>query len=174
MSVQKGTGIMGWLEKHASKHKTRNSLTSAAAKAMHCSERQARDGMGRLVKQGRMDKRFAADLILESKTSSVVKKQQKNLKVPIRFKAGVNVAIVKEEYNDEGRILKGIENLGDQVIKDNDFRQELSIPNDRWRVVSGKEKFSKNKIELKGKQFRGVYWGSENIVNELCKAVDML
>ena len=179
MGRQKGTGVIGWLERNAGKrYKTRNSLIKAAAKKHGCTERSARDSLGRLAKQGRVGKEFDSPNPRSAggsvKTSKVVKQHKKTLKVPTRFKAGVDVAIVKEEYNDEGRILEGIENLGEQVIKDNDFRQELSIPIDRWRVVSGKEIFSKNKIELRGKQFKGIYWGKEETLDSLRKAVDMI
>ena len=85
----------------------------------------------------------------------------------------VDVEQVKEEYDDESKIDEGIANLGSSIIKDNDFRMELGIALDRWKVVSTLERFSKNKIELRGKQFKGTYWGQQDSLADLRKKIDM-
>jgi hypothetical protein len=41
-------------------------------------------------------------------------------------------------------------------------------------VVSTLAKFAPYKKELKGKRFRGVYWGSPDVIKELSKKIDML
>jgi len=173
MAGKKGVGPTGWIERNANKkYKTRDSLIAGAVKMCKCTKRQAQDKLGILVRQGRVDAKFAS---LDRRASvGTSKAKAKAVKVPTRFKSGVDVSIVKDEYDDEGKIAKGIENLGTQVIKDNDFRQELGVPNDRWKVTSNLSKFSKYRIELRGKQFKGMYWGAVEVVEELRKAVDML
>lgn len=90
------------------------------------------------------------------------------------FRMSIDVSEVKKEYDDEGKIADGIKALGTHIIKDNDFRIELGISFDRWKLVSGLPKFVNNKQELKGKRFRGLYWGSVNVIKELKKKIDIL
>lgn len=178
--MAKKKNLSGWLESNTKRYKTRESLVKAAVRDFGCTISQAQKRLSELVSKGKVStefggKRFKNQLAgITSSRPSRSRSKGKVVRVPTRFKMGVDVSIVKEEYNDDGKINKGIENLGTQIIKDNDFRQELGVPNDRWKVVSGLEKFTKNKIELRGKQFKGVYWGSVEAIKELRKAVDML
>jgi len=94
-------------------------------------------------------------------------------KVPKKFRMAVDVADVKEEYDDESKIEEGLANLESSIIKDNDFRMELGIAIDRWKLVSNLEKYSKSKIELRGKQFRGIYWGHADVLVGLRRKIEM-
>lgn len=94
-------------------------------------------------------------------------------KVPRKFRMAIDVSQVKDEYDDEAKIDEGIANLGTSVIKDNDFRIELGVAQDRWKLVSTLKKYEKNRIELRGKQFRGTFWGQEEVLEELRRKIDM-
>jgi len=172
-----------WVRKNAgTKYKKRDSLLKGAMKEFNCTLKQARDRVSDEISNGRIPETFRGRAYVKSKSSgkpgvalSPVKRHKvKASKVPSKFRAGVDVAVVKKEYDDEGKIAQGLENLGTQVIRDADFRSELMIPNDRWKVVTDRKKFDKNKVELKGKQYKGVYWGSVEVLVELRKAVDMV
>jgi hypothetical protein len=86
----------------------------------------------------------------------------------------VAVDEIKKDYDDAGRIREGLEQLGTNLIKENDFRVALAIPFDRWRLVADSAEFKNNRQELKGRRFRGFYWGKEEVVAELKKAIDIL
>lgn len=90
------------------------------------------------------------------------------------FRMSVDVSEVAKEYDDEGKILEAIKTLGTHLIKDNDFRTELRISHDRWRIVTGMPKFANYKQELKGKRFRGLYWGTTSVIKDLRKKIDLL
>jgi len=104
------------------------------------------------------------------------KKPKKNggKKVPKKFRMAVDANLVRDEWDDEAKIDEGLENLGGQVIKDNDFRTELGIAQDRWKLVSMSEKYTANKIDLKGKTYKGTFWGQKETIKSLQKKVDMV
>ncbi len=92
----------------------------------------------------------------------------------VNSKLIVDVNEIAKEYDNDSMIEDGVKSLGNGLIKDNDFRTELGISFDRWKIVSTKQKFSNNKQELKGKRFRGLYWGSAAVIKELRKKIDLL
>lgn len=177
-----------WLQDNAEKCGTRDALVKLAVRRKKGTRPQAQKRISDLVRQGKISPEFGGARMqktlktIESHESegpedslvSAPATKRKAIKVPSKFRMGIDVSVVKQEYDYEGKIEKGLENLGTQVIKDNDFRMELVISVDRWKIASGLKKFERNRIELKGKQFKGVYWGSVDVVRELRKAVDMV
>ena len=91
-----------------------------------------------------------------------------------QFRMSVDILEIKKEFDDEGKIEEGIAALGTHLIKDNDFRMELGVSLDRWKVVSALPKFANNKYELKGKRFKGTYWGQPSVIRDLKKKVELL
>ena len=90
------------------------------------------------------------------------------------FRMSVDISEIAKEYDDDGKIEEGISSLGTHLIKDNDFRLELGVSYERWKIVSNQPKFANNKQELKGKRFRGLYWGAVPVIRELRKKIDLL
>jgi hypothetical protein len=91
-----------------------------------------------------------------------------------KFRMSVDVSEVAKEFDYEDKVKEGISSLGTRLIKDADFRVELGIPIDRWKIVSCLPKFNNNKHTLKGKRFRGLYWGSVPAIRELRKKIEVL
>lgn len=90
------------------------------------------------------------------------------------FRMSVDVSEIAKEYDDEGKIIEAIKTLGTHLIKDNDFRTELRISHERWKIVTGMPKFANYRQELKGKRFRGLYWGTASVIKELRKKIELL
>lgn len=90
------------------------------------------------------------------------------------FRMSIDIKEVQSDYDDSGKIDSGLKNLGTHLIRDNDFRLELGIQMERWRIVSQQPKYTKNKRELKGKKFRGVYWAQASVLKQLGKKIDLL
>jgi hypothetical protein len=90
------------------------------------------------------------------------------------FRMSVDVSEIAKEYDDEGKIIEAIRTLGTHLIKDNDFRTELRISHERWKIVTGMPKFANYRQELKGKRFRGLYWGAAPVIKELRKKIELL
>jgi len=183
----------GWLLENSEKYATRDELVKAVVKYRKGTRNEAQKRISDLVRRGRLDgaafggaryqERAQRISAVETGEDSGVREEsrpeeanprKKAVKVPSKFKLGIEVSVVKKEYDDEGKIEAGLVNLGTQVIKDNDFRTELGVSTDRWKVVSGLKKFEKHRIELRGKQYKGVYWGQVEVIKELRRAVDML
>lgn len=170
--------VSGWMRKHADGYKDRESLIAAVQKIFPDKDRMAivrrineLTALGAIEpKPGQRGKRIASST---SNPNPKPGRKPTTKKVPKRFRMAVDVEQVKEEYDDESKIDEGIANLGSSIIKDNDFRMELGIALDRWKVVSTLERFSKNKIELRGKQFKGTYWGQQDSLADLRKKIDM-
>ena len=91
----------------------------------------------------------------------------------IPFRESVDASEVVKDFDDEGKIIEGIKTLGSRLIRDNDFRMELGIPVLQWKQVSCQSKFSNNKQELKGRRFRGLYWGDERTIKDLRKKLEL-
>ena len=90
------------------------------------------------------------------------------------FRMSIDVDEVKKDFDEDAKIEEGLASLGTHLIKDVDFRIELGITSPRWKIVSKKPKYDKNKKELKGKRFYGLYWGQVATINELSKKIDMM
>ena len=87
----------------------------------------------------------------------------------------VNAFVVaKVEDNTEVKIEEGLKELGSFIIKDDDFRFELSISRDKWKTTSRLPEFFQNRCEIKGKKFRGFYWGSETVIANLKKKIELI
>lgn len=163
--------LSDWLRKYIGKHKDRESLVKAALERFPGRERaQIIRRMNDLARVGDIEA-----LPPENRTPSRARKAAASggKKVPKKFRMAIDVEQVKDEYDDEAKIDEGLDNLEASIIKDNDFRIELGIAQDRWKLVSSLKKFDKNKIELRGKQFKGVYWGQVEVLQELRKKIDM-
>ena len=90
------------------------------------------------------------------------------------FRMSVDVNEIKKDFDDEARIDEGLVSLGTHLIKDVDFRIELGISYERWKIISNKPKYDKNKKSLKGKRFVGLFWGQAPVIAELIKKIEML
>ena len=90
------------------------------------------------------------------------------------FRMSVDVSEVTKEYDDEGKIQEALEALGTHIIKENDFRMELGISYERWKIISQMPKFVNNRQDLKGKRFRGIYWGAAAVIRELRKKIELV
>jgi len=165
--------LTGWLRENADGLKDREAVVAEAAKVF---PEKGRDSvirrMTELVNAGEIKPKPPT----EKPKKSVAERPRSGApikKVPRRFRMAVDVTKVQGEYDDEAKIDEGIDNLGTSIIKDNDFRVELGIAMDRWKLVSSLEKYSRNKIDLRGKQFKGTYWGQEEVLVSLRKKIDM-
>ena len=168
--------LRGWITQKASAYKDREKFTADAMAACGLSRKSVTDTLSKLQREGKVPSDVFEGAGVEGdatpKRERKVTRAASGGKRP--FRMSVDISAVTEEWDDEGKIERAIQQLDAHIIKDNDFRVELEIRVDRWKVVSGLEKFSKNKIELKGKQYRGVYWGQEQVVNKLRRKIDMV
>ena len=165
-SLTEKSELRDWIRKNCIKAKSRDDFFKEAVSRFNKSRERIRNTVYDMIKRGE-------DL---GETIGVgcaaVKVKQIDRRVPFRF--SVDVSEIKKEYDDESRILEGISALGTRLIKDNDFRIELGIPVERWRVVSSLAGFVQNKRELRGKLFKGIYWGNKEVMIDLAKKIDML
>ena len=132
-----------------------------------CIRRSVADALSRLRSAGKIPKDY-----LMKKDSDKSRKRRRR----VRFASGVSVDQVKKEFDEEAKIEAAIAELHSAgiIIKDNDFRVELGVAHDRWKVVSRLDKFDDFKIELRGKTFRGLYWGHPDELAAVKKKIDLL
>jgi len=161
-------GSKEWIQKNAQGVKDWEKFINEVTKKFGMARRRARDTITRLRREGKIPR----DALMSPSKFNVSTITTKH--VGKSFRMSVDLAVVAGEYDEEAKILTGLENLGTRLIKDNDFRVELGIPIDRWKVVCNMQKFANNKRELKGKRFRGVFWGRTEIIRELSKKIDIL
>ncbi len=170
--------IAGWLKSNQKKFEDKESFLVAAAKAYPASSRKTiLNRISDLVQCGDLPSRLIGKRGETQLPKDEVGKRLKKSggkKVPKKFRMAVDATLVKDEWDDEAKIDEGLANLGTQVIKDNDSRSELGIAQDRWKLVSTSEKYTASKIDLKGKTYRGVFWGHEDVIRSLQKKVDMV
>jgi len=174
--------LIDWLKEHHGDFKDKEPLVVAACKEYPASTRKSvLNRIADLVHRGQMPGSFLGRRGISTKpkdkssTGSVPRARKSGgKKVPKKFRMAVDASLVRDEWDDEAKIDEGLANLDGQVIKDNDFRMELGIAQDRWKLVSTSERYSGNKIELKGKQFKGTFWGRKDVIESLRKKVDMV
>jgi hypothetical protein len=182
--AKEGT-LTSWLKENCEKVRDKEALVQGACKVYPGSTRKTvLNRIADLVHRGDMPQSFlgtkggsqkgAGSFAKPMPASRPAKQKKEGIKVPKKFRMAVDASLVKDEWDDEGKIDEGLANLGGQVIKDNDFRTELGIAQDRWKLVSNSERYTDNKIELKGKTYRGVYWGQKEVIKSLQKKVDMV
>lgn len=160
-----------WIRENAEKVKDREELAAQCLRKFGAPRKRVFDALLELRRSGVVP----LGVLISTKMSTMrtmtsrPKRDGKGI-----FRLSVDVSEIKREYDEEAKIVDGIEALGTRLIKDNDFRMELDVPIDRWKIVSALAKFAPYKKELKGKRFRGVFWGSPGVVKELSKKIDML
>ena len=81
---------------------------------------------------------------------------------------------IKKEVDVEPKVEAGLRELGSKIIKDEDFRTELAISRDKWRSVVRLSQFKDNRCEIKGKRFRGFYWGNTEVVKDLKHKIELI
>jgi len=161
----KNKGMRDWMRENGGRFDDREKLVAEGMRRFHSTRKCVLDAICQLRKQGCLE-------ALGAVARPAAEKPRRNGKN--MFRLSVDVAEIKREYDEEAKILEGIKALGTRLIKDNDFRMELDVPIDRWKVVSALSKLAPYKKELKGKRFRGLYWGSPEVIKELAKKIDML
>ena len=165
----KATGVREFIRKDVSDGKSWEELIARAQKKFGLSRDSVTDAIGKLRSSGQIPQDFVAP---PRKRKYVIPTRHINSK---SFRRNtVDLSEVAGEYDEEAKILAGLETMGTRLIKDNDFRVVLGVPIDRWKAVSTMEKFSVNKRELKTKRFRGVYWGKKETIEVLSKKKDIL
>jgi len=157
--------MRSWMRSNAAKMADRDELADECKRLFKAPRRRVLDALTELRNLGQI----APDVL--PRKSSVITNARNGKGI---FRLSVDVSEVKKEFDEEAKILEGITALETRLIKDNDFRLELGVPVDRWKVVSTLAKFASCKKELKGKRFRGTYWGSPEVIKELSKKIDML
>jgi hypothetical protein len=160
-------GLRDWICVNIAKANDREKFLTECQNKFGSNRRTITNAIAELRGRGRIPR----DAFIPVKLSSAVVPKQN---ARSSFRLSVDLSEIAGEFDEEAKILKGLESLGTRLIKDNDFRVELGVPIDRWKVVSGMPKFAGNKRELKGKRFRGVYWGSTSVIRELSKKIDIL
>ena len=93
---------------------------------------------------------------------------------PKTFTKAIKLKDVEEDIDDESKLEDGLKALGDTIIKDNDFRLELGISTNRWKAVTHQKKYETEKIELRGKQFRGTFWGQTKVLAGLRSKINKI
>lgn len=163
------TGVGEWVCERAPKVRDWEQFIAETMKKFGMERKRVRDVITKLRARGKIPQDALVPAAGTSKP--VVPAVKRNGK---SFRMSVDLSEIAGEYDEEAKIRNGLENLGTRLIKDNDFRVELGVPIDRWKVVSNMAKFANNKRELKGKRFRGIYWGTSEVIKELSKKIDIL
>jgi hypothetical protein len=158
-----------WLRKHAAEYKDREDVAKECEKLFKKARRQTFDAIGEMRRYDMLPRG-----IFPRKAAALVSVKRKPMGGRRMLRLSVDVSDIKKEYDEESKIMDGLKTLGTRLIKDNDFRMELEVPIDRWKVVSGLPRFVDYKKELKGKRFRGLYWGNQDVIKELSKTIAML
>lgn len=124
-----------WLKKNASKYQTKIELIKAGIDTLKLSESGIRYHIKRLNLIFKPKEKFNSSLSLD---------QFKNKDI-------------------SNKIFEGLQILGNNVIKDGNFKNELEIGNKIWYNQSRDEKFDKYKLETK----KGIFWGQPEILENL-------
>lgn len=162
-------GMVEWIQENVSDAKDREQFIAECEKRFGNSRKRVLDAISHLRLNGKIPRDAILPAAPKNALSSAPRKNGKNV-----FRLSVDLSEIAGEFDEEAKILKGLETLGTRLIKDNDFRVELGVPIDRWKVVGNLPKFGGNKRELKGKRFRGIYWGSSAVIKELSRKIDIL
>jgi len=163
--------MMVWIQKNAKTAKDRESFIQECVDKFHKEHRRVGNILSEMRRNG--------DLPANCLVGSIGKRLTipKSVSKPTNgrpFRMSIDVTEVKKEYDDEKKIQEGLKALGTHLIKDNDFRLELGVSFERWKIVSALPRFANNRCELKGKRFRGLYWGEASIIRDLRKKIDLL
>jgi hypothetical protein len=170
--MKKGIVAAKWVRENAAKFDDREKFLKAAVKATGASRKRISSCVGQMLGEGKIknSKLLRNKSRIASKGQPTARRSGAKLKLP----RSIPFDMVKKAYDDDGRLTEGLEALGSNLIKDNDFRLDLEIGLDRWRAVTGQKKWDKFKIDLRGKQFKGTFWGNPDVIAELRKSVDVL
>jgi len=167
--MAKNNGVRDWIRQNAPKVKDWEKFIVQTQKKFGMERKRVRDAIVKLRSLGELPTTVLMP------TRSLIRPQIKLAVKPSKpFRTSVDLSEVAGEYDEEAKIKAGLEALGTRLIRDNDFRVELGIPLDRWKVVSNMKQFEVNKRELKGKRFRGIYWGRAAVIKELSRKIDIL
>lgn len=163
-----------WLKNNWNKFKTtdREGLTLAIMEKFGKTRHQAKDAILGARRSGDFPK--GAFLSTPGARTQPIPQPQQGVVKDKPFRMSIDIKEVQSDYDDSGKIDAGLKNLGTHLIRDNDFRLELGIQMERWRIVSQQPKYTNNKRELKGKKFRGVYWAQASVLKQLSKKIDLL
>ena len=165
----KKSDMRGWIRENASGFDDAAKFAEEAAREFGVPRKTAQDAISYLRRTGVI---MVPEGVAPSKAARAEGCSRARRKGS--FRMSVDLSEIAGEFDEEAKIVRGLESLGTRLIKDNDFRVELGVPIDRWKVVGGLPKFAANKRELKGKRFRGVYWGGSAVVKELSRKIDIL
>jgi len=68
-------------------------------------------------------------------------------------KRSMSIEEFQQQYDVRTKVFRGLEDLADEVIADNDFRIELGIGNETWRKVKSLPEFKNFQINVRNKLF---------------------
>lgn len=166
----KHSEFRAWVRKNAEKIGDREEVVVECKKRFGQTRLQVLNAITEMKRRGQM----SPDVLCRKVIGNSFKKRSGFINGKGILKLSVDVSEIKSEYDEEAKTTKGLEKLGSRLIRDNDFRMELGVPLERWKIVSGLDKFASCKKELKGRRFKGTYWGNAEVMKELSKAIEML
>lgn len=164
--------IQVWIEANYKKYKNdRQRIIADCVKRFNSSYSYVKDSISAMRRSGKLP----ASAFLATGANICTIPADKDIDTKGKpFRMSIDVSEIAKEYDDEGKIIEAIKTLGTHLIKDNDFRTELRISHDRWKIVTNMPKFTNFRQELKGKRFRGVYWGTTHVIKDLRKKIELL
>jgi hypothetical protein len=109
--------------------------------------------------------------MLKKVNGSSVNKKRKKSKGALQN--AMSVESFKAEFDVPQKIKNGLERLGNNIIKDADFRRELGIPIDKWKKAVTHDDLTSNQLEVKQKNRQYVIWGKEGVLTSLQEVIDV-
>lgn len=159
MTVNNSSGAKEWMAKNVSKYKTRETLEKAFRKKFKVSHRTFITYLPDKFKD-----------LTRVKPGTGKKKKMTDLKK----KSGLNKAMSLDDFVKDFDIPKqieeGLELLGNGIIKDDDFRRELKVGPDKWRLAARMKKFEKFQMKLSN---GSKVWGSPKSLAQARQIIDM-
>lgn len=168
-SSWKGSKLRDWIRENSKKAESKDDFIKQCMDKFSINRKLVRGTINDMLDRGEE----LGSVVSEKSKSGIKPVMPKPRKIG-NFKFIVSADDIVKEYDEGEKIEEGIRNLGNNLIKDNDFRIELGVSFDRWKIFSNLPKFDNNKQELKGKIYKGMYWGSVSVIRELRRKINIL
>jgi len=99
--------------------------------------------------------------------------QKISLKKPVphtKFRRAMSAEDFIHQFDIPAKIREALEELGDRVISDSDFRTDLGIQSTLWRRGADRDEFNKYQVQIRGK----IYWALPEVIERIRETMDVM
>jgi hypothetical protein len=161
--------IREWLDKHSEKYEDKQKAIQACAKRLKIDYKSVRDFVTRHPEYNRWApvRPVGSSTIRGkgSKQSSASRKRRVGKKA--RLDGAMKVDDFLQPFDYMEQVRQGLDDLGERVIKDHDFRSALGLSTKKWKEVLDSGEFDANRIHIRDKGRKYHIWGNKDILRSI-------